>query len=490
GVLLIDDESVAVVFRVRRVTGDTVKLGFYDLPIKTREQITRLRKQVRERGKYDLHGLSYDDLASGGKKTKAKTPSTHPKAASTVKKLLAMTVLAASMLLVIGWVAFLVQSRSTVTVNNSVINGNYMPVNTPQQGQLTEVLVQPGTQVQRGDILARLSNDEAEFDLALVQSKLTRARAEAAAYRVEADSVESMFAFTQQKVIRDLQVANAELQSARAQVQAAQAQLSRLEPLLARGNVPLAEVDEAKALLAAAQAEQLRQKAVIETLTFAQEAAADHVLVSEDGATDPLSELNTKIALADAAIAELEATQRVLSDLAQPVELQSPSDGTVYAVYHGEGETLKVAEQTLAISANDGGWATGHVAAELAPEIRPGQPVEVEIPSLGISTTGTVEGIGHRSVYGNGGYNADFRGGPLEVPIRVAINLNGQPVPSGLRLHMTVRVRDHLKDLKSWVNQKIATYWNTTTPDNPTGQPSPPSDSDDVSGPMQVALSR
>lgn len=446
-------------FRIRRVADDIVTLGFQDLSIRKREMLLKEWNNAVGSPRDAMHQMSYDELAGGDARQKKVKQASASSSASLGKKLVVMLVMAASLAFVLGWVMYLMNSRTTVAVNNSVINGNYMPVNTPHEGQLTEVLVTQGAEVSQGDVLARLSNEEAEVDLALVRSKLSRALSEAEAYQREKAQIESLFIFNRQKVERDLKVAEAEMEGAKALMQSAKAQMDRLQPLIDRGNVALADVEEARALMATAQAEQLRSKAVMETLRFAVSAADQNVVVSENGALDPLGELRTKIALAEAAILELEQTESVLASVAKPIELHSPSDGTIYAIYHGEGETLKVAEQMLAVSANQGGWATGHVQAHVAPEIRPGQPVEVEIPSMGITTTGTVEGIGHRAVYGRGGYSAEFRGGPLEVPIRVAIDLNGQPVPSGLRLHMTVRLRDPLNELKTWVNQKLATYW-------------------------------
>ena len=104
----------------------------------------------------------------------------------------------------------------------------------------------------------------------------------------------------------------------------------------------------------------------------------------------------------------------------------------------------------MALSLDEGGWATGHVTNNLATNIKPGQEVEIEIPSLDILTKGIVSGIGHRAVYGRGGYSAEFRSGPDEVPIRVSLAALKHQVPSGLRLNMTVRVHDHLAAMKQW----------------------------------------
>ena len=465
GSLSAEGQYLPIQFRPRRVHGQRIRMGFFDLPIKTRERLQVLKKHLEGGTQDELHELSYDELATGAttkdsvelNAQQAKTKdSSSSNRASSLKKMVAMMVLVGAMLLIVGWVFYLVQSRSTVAVSNSVMVGNYLSINTPQQSQLVNMLVESGQAVQAGQTLAVLSNDEAGIELVMLEAKLTRARLEAEAYEREFAKLQKTFRFAEEKISRDIQVVNAEIRGAEAQLQAAQAQLTRIQPLLARGNVALAEYDEAKALVATAEAENIRQTAVMETLRFAQEAAKSEILVSEKGATNPMGQLETKISLAKAAVEELEMMKVALQGKAQPIEVTAPADGTVYAIYRKQGETLKVADEMLAISAKEGGWATGHVAAYLAPELKPGQPVEVEIPSLGITTTGKIEGIGHRAVYGRGGYNAEFRGGPLEVPIRVAIDLDGQPVPSGMRLHMSVRIRDHLKDFKNWVGRRVA----------------------------------
>ena len=176
-------------------------------------------------------------------------------------------------------------------------------------------------------------------------------------------------------------------------------------------------------------------------------------MIIQDGRIiNPMSIIRTKTAMALSALEELQSTRELLIVKARTAELLAPSAGTVYAVYRRPGEILKLAEEAMAISRDGESWATGHVPAASAPNIKPGQPVEIEIPSFGVTTKGIVQGIGHRAVYGRGGYTADFRGGPLDVPVRVAINHTSTPIPSGLRLEMTIRTRDFLKDFKHWLS--------------------------------------
>ncbi len=448
------DQSFPVQFRIRNVANGQARCGFFDLPIKQRESLIKLRDELASANGDELHSLSYDELAAGNTTRKAKAAANStadsPKRASTLKKAIALSMMVLAMLAIVGWIFVVVQTRSTVSVSNSVLVGNYHPVNTPYQGKLLDVKVAVGDRVEAGQVVALIGIEDVEHELHTLDAELTRTRSELAAYQRQAERITGLMDFAKQKADRDLIVAQADLAGGQAELSTAQAQVDRLQPLVARGNIGLFEVEEAKALAARAKATISRQNALIETFKLAKSAAEKNVLVSVNGVSDPLSEVLTKIELASAAIQQASTVRDSLAAKARPIELTAPQDGTVYAIYRRPGEYLKIADEAIAVSLDQTGWATGHVSPDLATQVKPGQPVEIDIPSMGIETTGKVVGIGHRSVYGRGGYNAEFRGGPLEVPIRVELDPNNEKIPSGLRLNMTVRVHDHLAAMKAW----------------------------------------
>ncbi len=448
------DQTFPIQFRIRGIVDGLARCSFFDLPIKQRESLIQLRDKLSSESSDELHSLSYDELAGGNTtrkdKAAAKSTSDTPKRASTFKKAMALSLMVLAMLAIVGWIFVVVQTRSTVSVSNSVLVGNYHPVNTPYQGKLLDVKVAVGDRVEAGQVVAVIGNEDVEHELHTLDAELTRTRSELAAYQRQAERITGLMDFAKQKADRDLIVAQADLAGGEAELNTAQAQVNRLQPLVARGNIGLFEVEEAKALAARAKATISRQNALIETFKLAKLAAKKNVLVSVNGVSDPLSEVLTKIELASAAIDQASTIRNSLAAKAKPIELTAPQDGTVYAIYRRPGEYLKIADEAIAVSLDQTGWATGHVSPNLATQVKPGQPVEIDIPSMGIQTTGKVVGIGHRSVYGRGGYNAEFRGGPLEVPIRVELDASNEKIPSGLRLNMTVRVHDHLAAMKAW----------------------------------------
>ena len=228
-------ESIQFDFRIRRIEGDSVRCGFYDLPIKLRETVISLRDQAQSGTSDELHALTYDELAKGNTSKTSNKPATtaHPKSASTLKKAIAMIVLLAAMAAIIGWVVIVVQSRSTVSVSNSVLVGNYQPVNTPLEGKLLEVLVEVGDHVVQGQPLAILSNDEPVNDLILVEAQLKRTKGELAAYQLQSEKLLTLMGYATDKAKRDLAVAEAELIGGKAKLAAAKAQMNRLHPFVA-----------------------------------------------------------------------------------------------------------------------------------------------------------------------------------------------------------------------------------------------------------------
>ena len=455
GTVRYGDESVEVQFRVRRVTGTLVRCGFYDLALKKREKIVELSKLATNTEKDELHNLSYDELA-GGNTSKQPEGDDKQKAlssgTSTIKKAIATLIMCGAVLGIFLWLIIVVRSRSTITVTRGVMVGNFQPVNTPYEGLLLDLKVDVGDRVTKGQVLAVVDNPEGVEELEIVKTKLFRANRELEAHQRHILNVEAMFPYLRSKIEGELSIAKAELAKIDAQSQAAQSQLDRLMPLKQSNNIPLAEFDEVESLVALSKADRVRQLAVIDNLGN-QLDAIDSKMIISGSATDPLSEVRRDIELAQATVDELTALEESIKVRIKPTELLAPSDGTVYAVYHRPGEYLKSADEALAVSLDGEAWATGHIDSSLATNVKPGQPVSITIPSLGIETTGIVSGVGHRSVYGRGGYNADFRAGPLDVPIRVSIDNLDQQVPSGLRLNMTVRVHDHLKAMRNWFKE-------------------------------------
>ena len=450
GSLQADAASISVTnlqFRIRGARENKLRCTFHDTTLMQRESVQRLCDRLQEKSRGDaLQALSYDELACGGVKrgSQSQIAAAKKPASKGKTKALVAFLMSVGMVAIVAWVLVFVRMQSSVKVNNSVMMGNYLPINSPLEGQITELLISEGDKVTAGQLLARISNQAFCDQIAQTSAQLQAARREVAALERTEQEFLATIDVTKRKLEGDIRVARDELLRLQHEHRVATLRVNRLRPLLAEQNIALVEFEEAESQQAALAAGVGRQTATIATIVLAREAADANLIFSGGLVQNPLSDIRAHVEIARARCDELSQTHAHLAERARPVELTAPRAGIVFAVYRNVGETLKVADEIAALSHGGETWATGHIAADQAASIRPGQQVEIDIPALDMTAQGTIVAIGHRAVHARGHYSADFRGGPMEVPIKVAIDHLPGDVPPGLRLNMTVRLFDRL----------------------------------------------
>ncbi len=438
-------------FRVRSVDGDKVVCSFFDLPLAVRDSLQAMTTE-RDRSPHAdaLQTMSYDELALGNVRKNAVPDSPFLIARASVNKVLAATLLVGVIVSMLVWVVWLVRSQSTITIVNSVMAGNYQPVEAQRDGRLAALNVEVGAKIKPGQVLGSIAILADEREIALHRAKLARAEADLEAFRREAQQAQATLSFAVNQLRTRRAVAQAGEARAAADLKLAESKLARFMQLSLGGFAKRADLDEAIALRDRGAADVRAQRATVADIAMAERAAAAGVVVYDDRITSPTSEVQTKVALAASLVSELRATLDNLTAKAKPDTLIAPAGGMVFAIYHRPGDVLKAADDVIAISRDDVSWATGQIPSDRAIYVKPGQPVEIEIPSYGITAIGVIDGIGHRALHGRDGYTADFRGDPGDVPVRVALKNVTMPLPSGLRLNMTIRLRDYVKEMRQW----------------------------------------
>ena len=214
-----------------------------------------------------------------------------------------------------------------------------------------------------------------------------------------------------------------------------------MTPLLHRRNLALNDYDAAVGVRDAAAADCESQQLQINAFRKSIAAMEEGILFLGDRIDNRPSELKAELEISEARVQQLASDLEASTRSCQRIEIKAPRDGLIYAVYRQPGEFTKLGEEALAMSILDGGWAAGHVPADQATKIKPGQLVELKFPSLDMVAQGHVAAVGHRAVYGKGGYLNDFRSPmPNDVPIKVEIDDFGGQIPSGLRLNMNVQL--------------------------------------------------
>lgn len=129
-------------------------------------------------------------------------------------------------------------------------------------------------------------------------------------------------------------------------------------------------------------------------------------------------------------------------------QVVSCCEGRVLAVYRRPGELVSRGDIVLKILETQGVWAVGRVPLEQAVRLRPGQAVDVVLPSLGVRLRGSVTAIGHESVDSGTRSSADLESSLKEVPFRIRLD---HP-PAGLPLGIRARLRIHVDSgFAAWV---------------------------------------
>ena len=446
GELLLDGEAIAVQFRIRQKDGEECTCTFFDLSLTKREAIERYVRSKTHLTVADatLEGLSYDDLAKGLPSAEDSQPKKQqgvtakaPSDGRLIKSMVTLGMLLAFLTMVILVVMFL-RSRSSLGVDNSALVGNYLPVNARVEGEIVEVLVKEGQHVERGDVLIRLNNPEISAGKALSQSQVRLGEAKVAALRKKLKNYLANVEVAKKRLALDLKVAQSDTESTKMQYEGAKTIVERTRPHLGTA-ISEAEFDVLVNEMLALKAKYEANASRIQLAEFAHEMSSSSVLMLGDRIDDEVGRITADLELAEAELALSRSTLEIAIQREQQLDVVAPRDGHVYATYRQCGEYLRVADEAVAISFPGETWAAGLVSVGQASRVRPGLPVTVSIPALKKRLNGVVSAVGHRAMYGKGGYSADFRGTTVtDVPVKVLIADLPKNISSGMRLEMEI----------------------------------------------------
>ena len=500
GLLTLGPDQLPVAFRVRENNAGTIKCSFSDISLSGTEMIqSYLRKQQRGFVEGEFDSQSYDELAQGlagaeptitpettgpvanakrdGQAISSDGSSKNPSEAASsiqpqptpaaptsalasntpsntsnpsrgradshnakagIRSLALMLIMFA--LVGLGITAFyLLYSRSTLTIGNSALVGNYLPVNVKAEGEIIDLLVAEGDVVKEGDLLMRLKNPAMRIEHEQCVAKLATAKSKVAALQKQLKNAEKRIAIASKKLALDLVVAKSELASAAKFHELAKINFELLEPARHSGAITAPELEVVHQELLLAEANKIAAQNATEQIEFAQEAIKDNVLILGDRFDDEIGRLTAELEIAEAEQKEAQQALSVAFQQFDNLNVRAPRDGTVYVTYRQLGEYVKIADPTIGLSYKGKVWAAGQVSASQSQRVRPGQPVKVIAPSLGRTFEGVVSAVGHRAMYSPGHYTADFRGETAtDVPIKVVIQDMPEDVPSGIRLQMAI----------------------------------------------------
>jgi len=301
-------------------------------------------------------------------------------------------------------------------------------VNTHEAGVLVGLTVNRFQKVRAGEQIGSvmIANPKLiEASVAVIRTELDLLRA-----NLDPISAQQRTAVNYAQLRLDWMRQRADLATAKVNRQLAEAEFHRTEQLYENKIASESDLDTAKASFDALtqQVEELTQLVADGEKSFTK--------LQLDGGTD-ISHISD--APMRAAIAAYEAKLRRTEAELSPIELHSPIDGTVTAVYFRSGESVTPGVPILTIAADRATRIVGYLREPIRAEVRPGDMVEVRTRS------------GKREV---GGATVIELGGQLEpvpVALQSPLKLAGSELalPVSISLPSTLHIRPgELLDLR------------------------------------------
>ncbi len=290
--------------------------------------------------------------------------------------------LVAALVLVAAGASFLVlRARSRVLVLTGIVTTNDVIVSPLITGQVSQMLVQEGDTVRRGQLLALIRPEELKADTAFYGEG-----AKGAAEQVK----EGQATLSYQKKETEDQIAQAQASLAAAEAQQAEAAATlenarltfeRTQQLARDGVASAQDLDQARTARDAAQAhvDALKKQTDAQRATLALARANSEQVVVRENQLE-----NTRRQLAAAEAERLKAQVRL-----GYTEIRAPIDGIVDVRAVRPGEVVNPAQPILTLINPDDLWVRADVEETYIDRVRLGDRLMVRLPS-GVERPGTV----------------------------------------------------------------------------------------------------
>jgi len=390
-----------------------------------------------------------------------------------MKKIVGLIVFVA---VVLGGYFIWQEMQKTENTDDAEVDGNVVSISARVAGHVSEVLVEDGQIVKKGDVLVKL--DPKDFQIAIERAKadvnnelanlqtsrndvpLTTATTNSTlngAKSTRQDAVEAInYAQQQQNVAQArLSLAQANVKVAEANATKAAQDVQRYQTLVAKDEISRQQFDQAVAASEAAKATVDAQKAAVVEAQHSVSAAAVTVEQAKAKLGHAEAEVQTamtgpqqvSISQSEVAVAQAKVAQRQ-ADLDQALlnlqytTVTAPIDGVIGKKNINPGQNVAVGQQMMAIVPLDDLWVTANFKETQLKEMRVGQKVKLTVDAYGRDYNGTVQSIA-------GASGAKFSLLPPEnatgnyvkvvqrIPVRIAFDF-GQNADHLLRPGMSV----------------------------------------------------
>jgi len=252
------------------------------------------------------------------------------------------------------------------------VDANQIVVSPQIQGRITRLLVEEGTQVKQGDLIATLDPSELEAEERAAAATITSMRSQMSANEYTRKS-------TKGSTSSDVANAQAKLQSARAQLAQAEATLTRVESD-SRRTIGLAEAG------VASEQEKVQAEMNLKAQQESVQALKDQVTASQADLSSAIARTNqataaqSTVASTRAQVVNAEAQMKEAEVRLGYTKIYAPVTGTVLVRAAREGEVVSAGQAIVTIVDFSDTWVFAAIPETDADHIGIGDTLRVRLP--------------------------------------------------------------------------------------------------------------
>lgn len=359
------------------------------------------------------------------------------------RSMLRYAIIAAVALAAIGWGYTEIMARLThVFEYDARITTDLVTMSSRRDGQLLELPIKEGQQVEAGAVLARLDDRIPSLEAQAIQARLLALEADRKRLHNKRQMMDQQTGSRISSRTSEMEASEAKRASLQAELALAEQDLERVERLFQRKVISRARLDEARAAVGRLRSDVAEAKAQIER---ARGAIAESQ--AERGELDMISQ---EVSMLDHQTTALRAElERKRVEVAEHV-IRAPMSGVIDRLFVEEGEYLREGQRVLMMHDPADLWVEANIKETELRLLKIGQPVEIYVDAFPDGNIrGTVERVGSATtakfaLLPTPNPSGNFTKITQRVPVRIALDpsaIKDYRLSPGMMVEVEVDVR-------------------------------------------------
>ena len=357
--------------------------------------------------------------------------------------------------LVVGGFAvwFLVGELTTASSLQGATVGNLIHLRAGVPGTVSDIAIGEATQVEAGQVIARLDSEGIEAQLARTEDVLNLKRLEAAQVSSSIVEEKQRLELLHEISQRTETHLDLEIQEQEIQLELATKLASELKGSVRRGSAKEFEFLEAESrrLRVATQLKEKEGELDLQKLITSHAAEGRHYHAGV--VRTWLDELQLHAAKVATEIGQTEVEAATLRTLVDQGTIATHRAGRVFAVHHHPGSSVQAGDPLVTLETDDRVWIIASFKYTEAEHIAYGDRAEIEFPALDRSIFGTVVAIGHSVISATDAASPFLRLTPEEVLVKIEPDSSIDELHSGISAQVKVHTSGF--DPLGWVSSRF-----------------------------------